>query len=89
MFSISLPVKGMEVAKPSLSRAWQWVRAPGRRAEVKMRRASSGLPAPLSLSPAFRREEAAVDHVREPAAREGRAGHLEGVGNSSQLPDPI
>ncbi|XP_034879133.1 uncharacterized protein LOC118022509 [Mirounga leonina] len=57
--------------------ALRWARGEGAgegEQYAKLRRASSGPPAPRSLSSAFRREAAGADHVREPEpGRGGRA----------------
>lgn len=46
--------------------------------QEKLRRASSRPPAPRSLPPAFRRDAAGADHVREPEP--GRGGRAAGGG---------
>lgn len=72
MFCASPPAKGTEAGEAES--------APGRAVgegagegepQAKQRRASSGLAAPRSLAPAFRRDAAGADHVREPEPRRG------------------
>ncbi|XP_053072139.1 translation initiation factor IF-2-like [Acinonyx jubatus] len=75
VFCASPPAKGTEAGEAES--------APGRAVgegagegepQAKQRRASSGLAAPRSLAPAFRRDAAGADHVREPEPEPGRGG---------------
>nr|XP_060511775.1 uncharacterized protein LOC132692955 [Panthera onca] len=79
VFCASPPAKGTEAGEAES--------APGRAVgegagegepQAKQRRASSGLAAPRSLAPAFRRDAAGADHVREPEP--GRGGRAAGRG---------